>query len=229
MIKLNIRKMKKIAFIILTISLVNYSCRNNTIEDDLHSDLQIPLYFTIPNDTFYIAQKFICLTEDSIRNTFTWDFGDGTILPDTSNEVKHQYLSGGNYVIKLYSKGVESEKDIYVYPGSVSYEVVNKSSETIKINSYVSNPRDYGSVDHVLNPNQQSDTIFSRSLMVNGGCCLINISLFVDTTEYLLNPGWCDSRSSEHNKLLITDTTFFTKKYWFGEVNVYSQMLKDLY
>ncbi|TAG58513.1 MAG: PKD domain-containing protein, partial [Cytophagales bacterium] len=115
-----------------TITTFLFSCKkSNEPINELNAN------FISQPDSIYLFNKVNFTAIDTTQNAdYYWDFGDSTTLITSESKISHKYKLKGSHTVTLKIKGVISNKKVYVYPGDISYKIINLSSKDIDFKSY---------------------------------------------------------------------------------------------
>jgi len=214
-------KISILSLLLLPFSLMIFNACDNSLEG---SDVQTA-DFTVNAELSYLTETLDFVAIDSLGgNAYSWDFGDGYIIKG-GHRVSHKYEKSGEYVAILSINGFKKTKQIRVYPGTLSFKIINNSSKILDILTYIDN-YETGSVKRFLVDSQhQSDTIYGSNLFWYNNMHIFGISIFIENTEYTLkNSPWIFD--FKHTNFTLTDTTILLPRSSHG--NTSDVLLKDL-
>lgn len=169
--------------------------------------------FSLDSNPIFISQTLKFVAQDSLGgHAYSWNFGDGISL-NGSHSVTHQFAEAGDYTVTLSINGFKTSRKITVHRGTMSFRIINNSSN-YKLNflTYIDNYED-GSVNRFdLYSKSKSDTIFASGLGQNFH--LVGISIFVKNSEYVMRPVLV--YDFHHQDVIVTDSTELHPRSSFG-------------
>lgn len=202
----------KIFTLLTFLCLLMFSCKKETsIIDDYKGDEDSVLAdFFLEADSIYVHQKIYFKAADTTYGqNYSWDFGDNTTVTKGYRS-EHSYSKEGVYPVTLSIHGNATSKQLYVYPGAISYQVKNESIHDLTLQSYVSNPDDFGWSKIVVEAGKISDTIYSNSMFIRGASNIVAIQMYRDSKLYGKIP--VDKiKSAQHNIITLNNSSNFTR------------------
>jgi hypothetical protein len=194
--------------------------------------------FTATSETVYSYEPVIFEANDTLGGlNYNWDFGDGTSLKGGGYKVTHQfpnlYYYNANYIVELEIDGLKDSTNIEVLPGSLSYEIVNKSIKYMNVLTYIDN-YETGCVKRFdINSCSKTNIIYAKRYtprfygpvefpLIH----IFGISIFMNNTEYTL-PELYWITDYQHSIITLTDSTQVVCRSSHG-LNDTKYYLKDL-
>jgi hypothetical protein len=204
------------------------SCKKATVTPPPPS----PKGFKLASDTVYQYQfisPIVINPTDSVqtkKETYQWDWGDKTA--DTGQHATHQYLTGGNFTIKLTTIGGSVSQSVFVYPGTGIVQITNGFTEPLTKMMITSNKGGVIYPVGTLLPGQKTNSIMLDLLPEYGPC---TISGYVgDTTQKTVFFQWKENYLPTDGHAIFTitgqSTVYFLNTYGYWQDTWLSEWTK---
>lgn len=165
--------------------------------------------FVLSKEQAYINEPVIISPLDSggLARNYKYDFGDGK---KASNQytTQHTFSKSGTFKISLKVDEQSFDKSITIYPGYLSYQIRNVSSQALDLLFYLDNIHSGTLRRDSLAANEISDTLFVASGPLQDSYHFY-ASLFFKNKEYLIVPSIENDLFPKHahNMFTISDST----------------------